>query len=377
MWMMTGIFIIMVIVKIDYKLFEKLAYPILVFSLVVLLLVLVAGREVKGARRWLQLGFFNIQPSEMVKISVVLAYAKYFSSEKSWPIGGYTLRGLIKPASILYPVGALGGLILFWDKFPQGWGFVAMGVFLVWAAASFLFLLRSGSTSLHDILTPVILVALPALLILKQPDLGTTLVLFAISGTMILFVRIKTLSLIILAIALIGVFVTSWTYLLKPYQKDRVTAFLSPDKDTLDTGYHAKQSMIAVGSGGVSGKGFGKSTQTEFHFLPEQHTDFVFSVWAEEWGFWGSLAILGLFLFWMAQMVNIASLASDKFAILVAVGITAKFFWHTIINIGMVIGLMPVVGSTLPLWSYGGSSMITSMIGIGLLASISYRRYKL
>ncbi len=377
-WFAVGFLIIFVLTIMDYQVFERMAFPILGVTLVVLLLVLVVGREIKGSRRWLQFGAFNFQPSEMAKIAVILGLAKYFSDEPKWPSNGFTLRALIKPQSILYPIGCLGALSLFWEELPQGWWlFAAAGIFLFLVAASFLYMVRTGNTSLHSMINPVILVIAPAVLILRQPDLGTTLVLFAIAGTMILFIRIRTVSLILASIALVGMVVVSWNYVLKPYQKERISAFLEPSQDLRGTGYHARQSMIAVGSGGVSGKGYMESTQTQFKFLPEQHTDFVFSVWAEEWGFWGSLGVLVLFLFWFIQMINIASSARDRFGIMVAVGITSMFFWHWLVNIGMVIGLMPVVGVTLPLWSYGGSSLLISMAGVGLLISIAVRRYRL
>ena len=338
---------------------------------------------ISGSQRWLNLGFFNFQPSEMAKIAVVLALAKYFSDEAHWPTEGYTLRQLIKPASVLYPVGAAGALILFWERIELGeWRFVMLGVCLIWAAASFLYGLKTGLTRLHDLLSPVILVVLPAILILRQPDLGTTLVLFAVAGTMILFVKVRWTALVI-----VGVFLAATTTLvlvaassdsieiLEKHQKRRILAFFFPDDASKDDRYQADQSIIAVGSGGTSGKGFTESTQTPFKFLPEQHTDFVFSVWAEEWGFAGCLTVLGLLLFWLVLIINVASTAREKFGVLIGVGIAAVVFWHVAINIGMVIGVLPVVGITLPLWSYGGSSVLATMVGIGLLLSISLRRH--
>jgi rod shape determining protein RodA len=318
----------------------------------------------------------NFQPSEMAKIAVILCMAKYFSDEPNIPAGGYRLRDLIKPTTVLYPVGAVGALMLFWEKleFLGGWRFVLLVVFLVWGAGSVLYALQAGRTSLHDMLSPIILVILPAILILRQPDLGTTLMLFAIAGTMILFVKVRFLSLVIAGVVFVGAALGSWQFL-EQYQKDRILAFISPGEDVKDSGYHSRQSMIAVGSGKTSGKGFGESTQTQFRFLPEQHTDFVFSVWAEEWGFTGCLVVLGVFLFWLVQMINVASDARERFGVLVAVGITAMIFWHVAINIGMVIGVLPVVGITLPLWSYGGSSVLAMMASLGLLMSVSLRRH--
>jgi rod shape determining protein RodA len=149
---------------------------------------------------------------------------------------------------------------------------------------------------------------------------------------------------------------------------------MESNADLLGKGYHARQSMIAVGSGQASGKGYGESTQTQFKFLPEQHTDFVFPVWAEEWGFAGSELTVGLFSFWLVLILNAAAGARDRFGALIGVGIAGMIFWQVFINIGMVTGILPVVGITLPLWSYGGSSVLTFMIGVGLLLSIWYRR---
>jgi rod shape determining protein RodA len=376
LWLGVGVLIAVVLIVLDYRIFEQLAYPILGVTLVFLLAVLVIGRVISGSQRWINLGFMNFQPSEMAKIAVILCMAKYFSDEPNIPAGGYRLRDLIKPTTVLYPVGAVGALMLFWEKleFLGGWRFVLLVVFLVWGAGSVLYALQAGRTSLHDMLSPIILVILPAILILRQPDLGTTLMLFAIAGTMILFVKVRFLSLVIAGVVFVGAALGSWQFL-EQYQKDRILAFISPGEDVKDSGYHSRQSMIAVGSGKTSGKGFGESTQTQFRFLPEQHTDFVFSVWAEEWGFTGCLVVLGVFLFWLVQMINVASDARERFGVLVAVGITAMIFWHVAINIGMVIGVLPVVGITLPLWSYGGSSVLAMMASLGLLMSVSLRRH--
>jgi rod shape determining protein RodA len=200
------------------------------------------------------------------------------------------------------------------------------------------------------------------------------LVLLAIAGTMILFAKVRMRSFLI-AVGVSGIAcIGAWFLLLKDYQKERILAFLYPEADILGSGYHALQSFIAVGSGQLTGKGIGQSTQTQFHFLPEQHTDFVFSVWAEETGFVGALIIISLFFALLVQIINVGSNAKDKFGILVAVGICALIFWQVFINIGMVIGILPVVGITLPLWSYGGSSVLATMTGVGLVMSIARRK---
>jgi rod shape determining protein RodA len=378
-WCGAGLVLIVVLTVLDYRIFERLAYPLLVLSLLSLLAVFFAGHVAKGGQRWLHFGGVNFQPSELAKIALVVALAKYFSDEPQIPVEGYTIRALIKPGSVLYPVGAAGALLLYWEKTEAfgSWRFLALGVCLLWAAGCALVAIRGGRTTLHDFMNPFILLLLPVILVMRQPDLGTALILFAIAGTMILFAKIKPLSLIILAVVFAGVAVMAWNVALKPYQKERILSFVKPEADVKDTGYHARQSIIGVGSGGISGKGYGESTQTQFKFLPEQQTDFVFSVWAEEWGFTGCLTAIALLCFWILQIVNVVSSAREKFGLFLAVGLLAMVFWQVTINIGMVIGVLPVVGITLPLWSYGGSSVLAVLTGVGLLMSISLRRHSL
>lgn len=372
-WFAAGILLAALLSRIDYHILDKLAYPLWLLNLFLLGAVLVAGRLISGSQRWLHLGPVNFQPSEMAKLTLILALAKYFNDERELPGRGYTLLDLAKPASILYPVGAAGGLLLFWEHIPlaAGWRLALLAACLVWGTVSFLVAVRSGRTGLHDLLSPVILLALPSVLILRQPDLGTTLVLVAIAGTMALFVKIRTTSLLLAVIIVVSTATSSWFFLFEGYQKRRITAFLNPGSDIRKSGYHAWQSRIAVGSGELLGKGYRQSTQTRFRFLPEQHTDFVFSVWAEEWGFLGCLGAMLLFFFWLLQLLNTAALARERLGVFIAVGFTAMIFWHTTINVGMVIGLLPVVGITLPLWSYGGSSVLMIMVGVGILQSIS------
>ncbi|MBN2493169.1 MAG: rod shape-determining protein RodA [Deltaproteobacteria bacterium] len=370
-----GLLVALGIALIDYHIFERIAYPLFFLSLLSLLAVLAVGRVASGSRRWIPLGLFNFQPSEMAKIAVILALAKYFSDESDPPAAGYRLWDLIKPATPFYPLGALGALILFWEKAPLAeaghWRFLMLAACMIWAALSVLYVYRVGRTSLHDMLSPVIPIVLPAILIIRQPDLGTSLALAAVAGTIILFMKVRFRSLLIAAAVLVAASVASWYLVLEPYQKGRIEAFLSPGTDTMGSGYHAYQSIIAVGSGRLHGKGFMESTQTKYQFLPEQHTDFVFSVWAEERGFIGCALVLGLFLFLLVQIVNIASGARDRFGVLIGVGMAGMVFWHLFINVGMVIGVLPVVGITLPLWSYGGSSVVAILVGVGLLMSVS------
>jgi rod shape determining protein RodA len=212
-------------------------------------------------------------------------------------------------------------------------------------------------------------------LVVEQPDLGTAMMLLAIGGSMILFVKVRK-SIIIAAIAAVVVAVPiAWQYGLRDYQKNRVLTFITPTLDRRGTGYNSIQSKVAVGSGKFWGKGFRKGTQAQLEFLPERHTDFIYSVLSEEWGLFGSTLTLSLFMVLFLVGIKIATQANDKFAALLTVGVLSYVFWHMFINVGMVIGLLPIVGIPLPLLSYGGTSMLTTMCGLGIVSSVAYRRY--
>jgi rod shape determining protein RodA len=275
------------------------------------------GRWVMGARRWLTIGPVNFQPSELAKIAVALALARWFHADAEKHKDGYGLLGLV---------------------------------------------------------VPIVITVVPAVLVLKQPDLGTALIICAVGFTQILFAGVRWKALAVLAVVAIGGATFAYPHL-KPYQKKRVETFLNPQGDARGAGYHAAQSMIAVGSGQGLGKGWGQGTQSYLSFLPEQHTDFIFSVWAEEHGFVGCLLLLALYFALVTSAIDVAGSARDRFGSFLAVGIAGMLFWHAAINIGMVIGLLPVVGVTLSLMSYGGSSVLTMFLGIGLLANIGMRRF--
>ena len=277
--------------------------------------VLLFGKTSMGATRWINLGLFNLQPSEIMKLLIIIALATYLSRHET----------------------------------PDGY-------------------------SLKELIAPGLLLGIPVVLIIKQPDLGTAMLLLFIGVTMALFAGIRRSALVVLGLAASGAMVGGW-FLLHGYQKDRIRTFLDPERDPLGTGYHIIQSKIAVGSGGFWGKGFMQGTQSQLSFLPERHTDFAFSVFAEEWGLFGSFMLLGLYLLIVLWGIHIARKAGSSFGMYLAIGITAMIFWHIIVNLGMVIGLLPVVGVPLPLFSYGGTSMVTTMIGIGLLLNISMRRF--
>jgi len=316
-YLAAGVALALAVAMLDDRTFLRLAWVFYGVVLLLLVAVLVKGRWVMGARRWLAIGPVNVQPSELAKLAVALVLARWFHADAQKRPGPHGLRGIAAPFAIAL---------------------------------------------------------VPAILVLKQPDLGTALVILAVGGTIILFagVRWKAVA------ALLGVAVVAsvlvWPQL-KPYQRKRVETFLNPESDLLGAGYHARQSTIAVGSGQGTGKGWGQGTQTLLSFLPEQHTDFAFSVWAEEHGFLGCLVLVALYLGLISSALTIAGNARDRFGQLLAAGVTAMLFWQAAVNMAMVLGLFPVVGVTLPLFSYGGSSALTVFLGIGLLASVSIRRF--
>jgi len=301
----------------NYKLLDRWGQPLYLVCILLLVYVLFFGKYIGGSRRWLIIGPVSIQPSELMKIAVIIALARYYSKDAN--TRGYTLRELIKP---------------------------------------------------------FVLTMIPFVLIVKQPDLGTAGLLLLIACSITIFVKIERRSLIYLFVSCAAVIPLVW-FFLKEYQKRRILVFLNPDRDPLGSGYHIIQSKIAIGSGMISGKGFLKGTQNALSFLPEEHTDFIFSVLAEEWGFMGSVFLVLLFLLLIFWGLNIAQGCREPFGTIVAVGITSMIFWQVIINIGMTMGLMPVVGVPLPFISYGGSSVLTTSIGIGLLMNVSMRRFQL
>jgi rod shape determining protein RodA len=310
-----GAFIVCMVLSTSF--WRRSSFFFYIIACLLLAAIMVAGVSAGGATRWLAVGPFRVQPSEFVKLAVILALARILSSENA-PKDGYTVLKLWAPSAILF---------------------------------------------------------LPALLILRQPDLGTAISVLLIGGSMLMIAGIKWGTLIRLTILCIALIIPTWQYVMKDYQRQRVLTFLAPEQDPLGSGYHAIQSKIAVGSGALFGKGFLQGTQTQLRFLPEQTTDFIFSVLAEEWGFFGSMVALSLYCLLIIRLLNTASQCEEPFASFVAVGVAAMVFWHVVVNIGMVIGIMPVVGITLALLSYGGSSVITIMASLGIVAGFSIRRF--
>jgi len=314
-WLLIGLAVMVTIAFIEYRVYSDLAYIIYMIALFLLLVVMGYGMITSGAQRWIRIGSLSFQPSEFVKISLIMALAKFFHRPPNRE--GYTLRNLPLP---------------------------------------FLF------------------VFLPIILILKQPDLGTAIILLLIFISVLFFVRMRWSSLLTIGVAGAAVIPLLWRFL-KEYQKRRIVTFFNPDLDPLGAGYHLIQSKIAVGSGGLIGKGFMKGTQCKLGFLPEQQTDFIFSALGEEWGLMGSLLLVGLYLALILWGLRIAVEAKDRFGAILSFGVVAMFFWHVFINVGMVLGMMPVVGIPLPFLSYGGSFLISTLIGIGLLLNVSMRRF--
>jgi rod shape determining protein RodA len=224
------------------------------------------------------------------------------------------------------------------------------------------------------LVAPALIMGAPFLLILKQPDLGTAMHLAFICLSILMFLRIRKAVMIVLGLGVAVAMPFAWHFL-KAYQKQRIVTFLNPERDPLGAGYHIIQSKIAVGSGQFWGKGFMKGTQSQLRFLPEQHTDFAFSVFAEEWGFVGSAVLLVLFFLLILMGLRIVTRSQDRFGAIMALGVVALIFWQFLINVSMVTGLMPVVGIPLPFISYGGSSLVTVFICVGLLLNISMRRF--
>ncbi|SEA62438.1 rod shape-determining protein RodA [Alkalimonas amylolytica] len=302
--------VMVVFAQISPLTYKRWGLPVFLLGLLMLVAVLLFGEIGKGAQRWLNLGFVRFQPSELMKLAVPLAIA--------WFISNHNLP-------------------------PKLW----------------------------RLLLGFVMCVIPTLLIAKQPDLGTAL-LIATSGIMVLFLAGMSWRLIVFIGALVSAFLpVMWFFVMHDYQKRRVLTFLNPETDPLGAGYHIIQSKIAIGSGGLQGKGWLQGTQSQLEFLPERHTDFIFSVLSEEFGLVGVVLLVSLYLFIVARCMLIATRAQDNFSKLVAGSLTMTFFVYVFVNIGMVSGLLPVVGVPLPLVSFGGTSMVTLLAAFGILMSIA------
>lgn len=315
-WLVLGGIMGGVLVAIDYRYFERFGYVVYAASIFALLLVFVFGKDIRGSVRWIDFGGFSFQPSEYSKICLVIALAKFLHDDP-----------------------------------------------------------RNEGRTLKDLLIPAILTAVPALMILKQPDLGTAMIHIFVFLTIAALTRVKWKSIVAFVVTVASALPIIWTYVLHDYQRDRITVFLRPEDDIHHRGWHAHHSRVAIGDGGLLGTGFMKGTQNQFNFIPDQYTDFPFPIFAEEWGFVGTTVLVLLYAFLAVWAIRIASLAKDRFGAVLAVGCGGILFWHAIINIGMTSGVLPVVGVTLPLFSYGGSSITTMLMSVAMLMNVSMRRY--
>jgi rod shape determining protein RodA len=325
----VGLLVVVVVSFVDYRFIQQATVPFYVLNLVALVALKFIGHKAKGAESWFVVGSLRIQPAEFMKIGMVLMLAKYFHDDE-------------RPA----------------------YGFVRL-------------------------IPPVVLSLVPIGLVLVQPDLGTALMMGLTAVTVVLFARPTWPVLGVMGlVAALGVGVLWNDYVrpqaeprftfvrhkLKKHQDNRITSWLDPMSDLKGSSYHAMQSKIAVGSGGISGKGWKEGTQTGLRYLPEQHTDFIFSVFAEEQGFVRCLFLLVLYGVVLLGALGVAASAQERFGAFVAVGVAAMIFWQVFENIGMVTGLLPITGITLPLMSYGGSSMVSVLLGVGLLVNVNRHR---
>jgi rod shape determining protein RodA len=299
----------------DVRFWLSIAYPAYAVSLLLLVVVLFAGHSALGAQRWISVGPIEIQPSELMKIALILALARF--------LHGLSVEDVSKPLRLLIPI---------------------------------------------------VMIAMPAFLVLKQPNLGTTIILVA-DGISLLFLAGLSWWWIAPAVgAVVAAIPLAWRFFLHDYQKQRVMTFLNPESDALGAGWNITQAKIAIGSGGLTGKGYLQGSQSRLNFLPEKHSDFIVTNYAEEFGFVGSIALLLLFAVVIGYGVRIAMSARSQFGRLVAMGLTLNFFFYILINGAMVMGLIPVVGIPMPLLSYGGTAMLSVMFGFGILMSIHVHR---
>ncbi len=315
-WLVFGGIIATLVAAIDYRHYERLGYLLYGVGVVLLVLVFILGRDIRGSSRWINIGSFSFQPSEFMKVFLIIALAKYLHDDP-----------------------------------------------------------KSEGRTLRDLAIPALIALVPMGLVMRQPDLGTALILGLIFVSICALTRIAMRSLLTLAVSAAVLVPVMWSYVLKDYQKTRVTAFLNPEANILGTGWHAHHARVAIGNGGLFGQGFMRGTQNQFLFLPDQHSDFPFAVFAEDWGLSGCVVLVFLYAFLVGWSIRVAATARDRFGAVLAIGVGSLIFWHAFFNLGMVTGILPVVGVTLPLFSAGGSSVMTVLIGIGLLMNVSMRRF--
>lgn len=356
-WAGGGFILMIVIMLIPFRTLQLLSYPLYGISVLLLIIVLIVGKLVAGSRSWFGIGGFGLQPSEIVKVTTVLALAAYLSQSqinlKRFRYLATAFGFALLPVALIALQPDLGTAVIY---------FSMLIIILFWAGASNFLMIT--------LLAPAT-AAIAALF-------GTTVFFIVIMLTLIILFLLRENRLFSAMVfsftVLVGVSVQFIFGKLASHQQNRITTFLNPDADPLGAGYNVIQSKIAIGSGGLFGKGFLQGSQTQLNFLPAQWTDFIYCVPAEEFGFVGAFAILLFLTLFLIRGVQIASIVKNRYASLVAIGIVAVFATHMIINIGMAMGMMPVIGVPLPFLSYGGSNLLTNMIMAGLLLNVFANR---
>ena len=310
-----GLIALLVCLTIDYRVFAEHSLFLYGGLLALLVFVLIKGQTQMGGQRWIPIGPFHLQPSEFGRICVALMLAMYFGEN------------------------------------------------------------RRGAKNTSDLVIGGILTGIPLILIAKQPDLGTAMTLLPVAIGIVFLAGLRMRLLVIVLVASIPIGLVAYKFALKDYQRQRIQTFLDPEQDPRGAGYQTIQARVTVGSGGLTGKGFRNGTQGQYKFLPVAHNDFIFSVLAEEQGFIGVLSALGLYLFVILRSLEAARLAKDRLGAYLVGGIISGFAFQTIYNVAMSVGLAPVKGITLPLMSYGGSSLIATLAGFGLILNVRMRRF--
>lgn len=315
LWVAIGIALALLILMVDYHVLFDIAPILYGIGIVLLIYLLIWGQVTANVKSWIRIGGFQFQPSEFMKVFTALMLARFFDSND---------RAYLDLRSFL----------------------VAMGI-----------------------------IALPVGLIIVQPDFGTAASFFPLVAVAMFFGGIRPRVWLAMILATVIALPVGWAFFLKPYQKERVMIFLNPERDPLGTGYQVTQAKIAIGSGGIHGKGFRHGTQGKFGFVPEHHTDFIFAVLGEEWGFVGVIVVLGLYLYLVILALTFAKHARDRGGTFLIICLTMFFVFHILINVSMQIGILPTTGIPLPLISYGGSSTMMFFIAIGLIANVDMRRF--
>ena len=315
-YMGMGLLAMAAAASIDYRVYYRAAYPIYGIGVGLVFLVLVVGTTINSATRWLNLGLFRFQPSELAKLVVVIGVARYLQDIGPTPEGSRTKR----------------------------------------------------------ILVPMAMALLPAVFVLRQPDLSTAILILLIVGVMLAVFEMRMRTILGSALTSVISFALAWRFVLADYQKERINVWLDPEAYPDAGGYQILQARTAVGNGGILGRGVGQGTQNLLDFVPYKASDFSFAVFAEEWGFVGSLMLIGLFLVLVLWGINLASQARDRYAAALCVGISALVFWHAVLNMGVVLEFFPNTGLPLPFFSQGGSNVLTMMLALGVLMSVSRSR---